>query len=140
MLFGIPNTGERAFMCTEHTEEDVEWALEVADNAFAAIGKEARRHKEKAPTVQLQFRARHSKKWRTVATRTGSPDRGYVWTGFTSRGSGAVRLLWNGQASRNVSVISLAGMAFLSSGSTPLRRALGASTIHPPGCVGSRMR
>ena len=54
VLFGIPNTGERAFMCTEHTEEDVEWALEVADNAFAAIGKEARRHKEKAPTVQLQ--------------------------------------------------------------------------------------
>ena len=53
-LFGIPNTGERAFMCTEHTEEDIEWALEVADNAFAAIGKEARRHKEKAPTVQLQ--------------------------------------------------------------------------------------
>src|SRR3989449_840181 len=54
VLFGIPNTGERAFICTEHTEEDVEWALEVADNAFAAIGKEARRHKEKAPTVQLQ--------------------------------------------------------------------------------------
>src|SRR5439155_671544 len=49
VLFGIPNTGERAIMCTEHTEEDVEWALEVADNAFAAIGKEARRHKEKAP-------------------------------------------------------------------------------------------
>src|SRR3989475_220675 len=54
VLFGIPNTGERAFMCTEHTEEDVEWALEVADMAFAAIGKEARRHKEKVPTVQLQ--------------------------------------------------------------------------------------
>ena len=54
VLFGIPNTGERAFICTEHTEEDIEWALEVADNAFAAIGKEARRHKEKAPTVQLQ--------------------------------------------------------------------------------------
>src|SRR3989441_418509 len=54
VLFGIPNAGERAFICTEHTEEDIEWALEVADNAFAAIGKEARRHKEKVPTVQLQ--------------------------------------------------------------------------------------
>src|SRR3989475_528490 len=54
VLFGIPNTGERAFICTEHTEEDIEWALEVADNAFAAIGKEARRHTTKAPTVQLQ--------------------------------------------------------------------------------------
>src|SRR2546428_408787 len=54
VLFGIPNTGERAFICTEHTEEDIEWALEVADNAFAAIAKEAGRHREKAPTVQLQ--------------------------------------------------------------------------------------
>jgi len=54
VLFGIPNTGERAFICTEHTEEDIEWALEVADQAFAAIAKEARRHREKAPTVRLQ--------------------------------------------------------------------------------------
>src|SRR5438128_1390790 len=54
VLFGIPNTGERAFLSTEHTDEDVEWALEVADVAFAAIAKEAHRHREKAPAVQLQ--------------------------------------------------------------------------------------
>ncbi len=54
VLFGIPNTGERAFLCTEHTDEDIEWALEVADNAFAAIAKEAGRHREKTPAVQLQ--------------------------------------------------------------------------------------
>jgi glutamate-1-semialdehyde 2,1-aminomutase len=53
VLFGIPNTGERAFLCTEHTDEDVEWALEVADNAFAAIAKEAKRNREKVPSVQL---------------------------------------------------------------------------------------
>lgn len=54
VLYGIPNTGERAFLCTEHTEEDIEWALEVADAAFAAVAKEVRRHKLKAPSVQLQ--------------------------------------------------------------------------------------
>lgn len=54
VLFGIPNTGERAFISTEHTEEDIEWALEVADNAFAAIARQARRHRERAPTVKLQ--------------------------------------------------------------------------------------
>src|SRR5205809_4274047 len=54
VLFGIPNTGERAFLSTEHTDEDIEWALEVADGAFAAIAKEARRNREKAPSVQLQ--------------------------------------------------------------------------------------
>ncbi len=37
VLFGIPNHGERAFISTEHTDEDIEWALEVADTAFAAI-------------------------------------------------------------------------------------------------------
>jgi glutamate-1-semialdehyde 2,1-aminomutase len=54
VLFGIPNTGERAFICTDHTEEDIEWALEVADGAFAAIAKEARRHKAKVPAVKLE--------------------------------------------------------------------------------------
>src|SRR5205814_1142427 len=47
VLFGIPNTGERAFLSTEHTDEDVEWALEVADGAFAAIAKEAHRNRER---------------------------------------------------------------------------------------------
>src|SRR3989449_3226625 len=48
VLFGIPNAGERAFLCAEHTEEDVDQALAVADAAFAAIAKEAGR-KSKAP-------------------------------------------------------------------------------------------
>ena len=43
VLFGIPNAGERAFLSAEHTEEDVEHALEVADAALAAIAKEAGR-------------------------------------------------------------------------------------------------
>ena len=54
VLFGIPNTGERAFICTEHTEEDIEWALEVADGGFAAVAKQARQQKERAPAVKLQ--------------------------------------------------------------------------------------
>ncbi|HLB68850.1 MAG TPA: hypothetical protein VJN63_10395, partial [Thermoplasmata archaeon] len=54
VLFGIPGTGERAFLCTEHTQEDIEWALEVADSALAAIAKEARRNRDRAPSVQLQ--------------------------------------------------------------------------------------
>src|SRR5207247_231021 len=41
VLFGIPNTGERAFLSTEHTDEDIEWALEVAGGAFAAIANGA---------------------------------------------------------------------------------------------------
>lgn len=39
VLFGIPNVGERAFICSEHTEEDIQHALEVADEAFAAIAR-----------------------------------------------------------------------------------------------------
>ncbi len=48
VLFGIPNAGERAFLCSEHTEEDIEHALAVADKALAAIGREMRRQKAKA--------------------------------------------------------------------------------------------
>jgi len=54
VLFGIPNVGERAFLCSEHTEEDVDFALEVADNALAAIGREVRRHRAKAPAVSVE--------------------------------------------------------------------------------------
>ncbi len=54
VLFGIPNVGERAFLCSEHTEEDVDYALEVADNALAAIAREARRHRPKVPTVTIE--------------------------------------------------------------------------------------
>jgi len=54
VLFGIPNTGERAFISAVHTEEDVEWALEVADNGFAAVAKQVKRQRERAPPVKLQ--------------------------------------------------------------------------------------
>lgn len=43
VLFGIPGAGERAFICSEHTPEDVQLALEVADDALAQIQKDARR-------------------------------------------------------------------------------------------------
>ena len=49
VLFGIPNTGERAVVCTEHTEEDVRRALEVADDALAAIQREVRRRARAQP-------------------------------------------------------------------------------------------
>lgn len=39
VLFGVPNPGERAVVCTEHTEEDIEWALDTATNAFAKVAK-----------------------------------------------------------------------------------------------------
>jgi hypothetical protein len=57
-----------------------------------------------APTVQIQFRARGSRKWRTIGTRTGSAARGYVWTTVLARGHGSVRIVWSGQASRSVGV------------------------------------
>lgn len=39
VLFGMPNPGERAVLCMEHTDEDVKWALEVAEAAFARLGR-----------------------------------------------------------------------------------------------------
>ncbi|OGS50663.1 MAG: hypothetical protein A3K65_09030 [Euryarchaeota archaeon RBG_16_68_12] len=54
VLFGIPNVGERAFLCAEHTEEDIDHALEVADAALAAVAKEAGRHRAKAPKVTVE--------------------------------------------------------------------------------------
>src|SRR5439155_1121107 len=87
VLFGIPNTGERAFMCTEHTEEDVEWALEVADNAFAAIGKEARRHKEKAPTVDFLWGHVSASYRRVTESPSFSPTRTQRWMLTSSSGS-----------------------------------------------------
>jgi len=54
VLFGIPGTGERGFISTEHSEEDVEFALEAADAAFAAVAKQAKRTRERIPSVKLQ--------------------------------------------------------------------------------------
>lgn len=57
-----------------------------------------------APTVQIQFRARGSRRWRTIASPAGSAPRGYVWTTVAAQGKGAIRVVWNGQASRTVGV------------------------------------
>jgi glutamate-1-semialdehyde 2,1-aminomutase len=54
VLYGIPNTGERAFISAVHTDEDIEWALEVADSAFAAVAKEVRRQKARVPSVKVE--------------------------------------------------------------------------------------
>jgi len=77
---------------TRHGKRMRVWALiRPADNGHA-------------PTVQIQFRARGSKSWRAIGTRSGTADRGYVWTTVIARGRGALRISWNGQESRSVSV------------------------------------
>ena len=68
VLFGIPNAGERAFLCSEHTEEDVDRALEVAAQALAAIAREVRR-KTKAPKSVLEVAQPHVRKRTAVAAR-----------------------------------------------------------------------
>jgi hypothetical protein len=59
-----------------------------------------------APTVAIQWRGGSSAKWRTIATRAGSAARGYVWSSVRMPGTGTVRLLWSGQASRSVRVVA----------------------------------
>lgn len=48
VLMGIPSPNERMALCTEHHEEDIQLALEVADQSFRAI---ARGLKRKLPLV-----------------------------------------------------------------------------------------
>jgi hypothetical protein len=57
-----------------------------------------------APTVGVQFRRHGAKHWGTVATFQATPDRGYLYHRVRLRGTGAFRLLWNGQTSRTVTV------------------------------------
>ena len=57
-----------------------------------------------APNAQVQFRRRHARKWRTLATAQGTTDRGYVETRVRLPGKGSVRLVAAGIASRSVSV------------------------------------
>jgi len=59
VLFGIPNVGERGFLCAEHTEEDIEHALEVADDALAAIQREAKRTKARRLGVASEGASRN---------------------------------------------------------------------------------
>ncbi|MCW2967097.1 MAG: hypothetical protein JWM71_869 [Solirubrobacteraceae bacterium] len=57
-----------------------------------------------SPTVGVQFRRKGAKAWRTLATFQGTPDRGYIYHRVSLPGTGAMRLLWNGQSSRSVTV------------------------------------
>lgn len=57
-----------------------------------------------APAIAVQFRSNRSKAYRTLATRNGSSPRGYLLTRVRIPGAGRVRLSWNDQVSRSVSV------------------------------------
>jgi hypothetical protein len=57
-----------------------------------------------APRAKVQFRASGSRSWRTLGAFTGTADRGYLYHHVTLLGTGAIRLLWNGKASRSVTV------------------------------------
>jgi hypothetical protein len=57
-----------------------------------------------APDISVQFRRNGAKAYRTIATRRGSADRGYLYTRVRLPGSGRIRLNWGGQVSRSVSV------------------------------------
>jgi hypothetical protein len=57
-----------------------------------------------APEVTIQFRRLRGKTWTTLATRTASPERGYLYERVRIAVSGSVRLLWKGRVSRSVSV------------------------------------
>jgi hypothetical protein len=57
-----------------------------------------------APDVEIQFHRPHGSGWRHLTTRAASADRGYLYERVLIPGSGRVRLVWNGQVSRSVSV------------------------------------
>lgn len=57
-----------------------------------------------AQEVRIEWRAASGKSYRTLATRRTSEARNYLHTRVRIPGSGRVRLWWNGQVSRSVSV------------------------------------
>ncbi|MEJ7786688.1 MAG: hypothetical protein WKF96_17945 [Solirubrobacteraceae bacterium] len=57
-----------------------------------------------APQVAIQFKRNGSNKYDTLATRNASEARGYLFEKVRIPGSGSVRLEWQGQVSRSVSV------------------------------------
>jgi glutamate-1-semialdehyde 2,1-aminomutase len=54
VMMGIPSTNERMFLCTEHDEEDIQTALEVADQAFKVVAAGTRK---KVPSVLTEAMA-----------------------------------------------------------------------------------
>ena len=57
-----------------------------------------------APAIAVQYRRPHGRSWKTLVTRHGSADKGYLYTRVRFPGTGRVRLLYSGQVSRSVSV------------------------------------
>lgn len=57
-----------------------------------------------APAFEIQFRAKGARKWRRLATKAGSAERGYLDTRIRMPGRGAIRLRAGGVTSRSVSV------------------------------------
>jgi hypothetical protein len=57
-----------------------------------------------SPTVTIEFRRKRSRAWHTLAVRHAGGPRGYLTTRVRLPGSGAIRLSWNGLASRSVVV------------------------------------
>jgi hypothetical protein len=57
-----------------------------------------------APTFTVQFERHGTHAWHSLGARHGSKLRGYLWTRVRLPGSGRIRLLCNGVASRAVSV------------------------------------
>ena len=55
-------------------------------------------------TMAVQFRAKGSRTWRTIATRPVTRDRGYLRTHVRLPGTGALRLLWGRTAGRPLGV------------------------------------
>ncbi|MFL5844140.1 MAG: hypothetical protein ACJ762_05540 [Solirubrobacteraceae bacterium] len=57
-----------------------------------------------APQVKIEFRRSGSKRYRALKTVTASAARGYVYEKLRVPGSGRIRLNWNGQLSRAITV------------------------------------
>ena len=57
-----------------------------------------------APDVEIQFRRPHGSSWHRITTVKASAARGYLYEKVALPGSGRVRLAWNGQVSRSVTV------------------------------------
>jgi hypothetical protein len=57
-----------------------------------------------SPTVEIEWRPLRGKAYRTLATVKASESRGYVYEKVRIPGSGRVRLDWDGQFSRSVTV------------------------------------
>ena len=56
------------------------------------------------PVAQIQFRRSGSRRWRRIGSVRGDAGKGYAIRRLGAPGTGAVRLVWNGRASRAVTI------------------------------------